>query len=151
MKQSIQLLVVALIFLTLGIFIAKLLFPNTEQTPDPCAGSEEFMPFLQHFHDDVRFQQERTSFPLLYVTSSQEMENRLDSFLIERSTWVPLHVFDSAGTVVQVFATPHNPDEPDVCGMTVTLDGIHHGQNVIFKFILRNNEWYLSAFEDYSF
>ena len=165
MKKSLPLILTALLFGVAGLYLGStLLRPAAPENPGPHAAP--FQPFLQQFSDDIRFQQERTLFPLPYITLPDADATAPDTFLVERRNWIPLQLFDSAGTIATIFNPPlseagsQQPTAnsqllaanhlPDPCRYTVTLSGIHHGQQMTLRFTLHNNRWHLEAFEDYS-
>jgi hypothetical protein len=157
MKNSLFLIATALLFLATGLYLGSTL--SRQSTPEnPCPGAEAFQPFLKHFNDDIRFQQERTLFPLYYVTWSDTGLPATDTLLIEKHNWIPLNLFDSSGTIATIFnplipnpGRKNFPDSiPDPCRFTVTLEGIHHDQQMTLHFTLKDNLWHLDTFEDYS-
>lgn len=141
-----MLITTAAVFLALGIFIARLLIPDSGDAHafGECSGEEEFMPFLQHFHSDVVFQKGRTKFPLQYTTLHQQHDSLRETFLIERAEWIPLVIFGTEGSVVVI-----SPGA-DPCAMSVTLQGVHSGEYARFAFIREEGRWWLQSFEDYS-
>jgi len=157
MKKNLLLITTALLFLATGLYLGSTLFRQSAPA-DPCPGAEPFHAFLKQFNDDIRYQQERTLFPLPYITLPDDDTASPDTFLIERRNWIPINLFDSAGTIATIF-NPRIPNPgsknssdsiPDPCRYIVTLEGIHHGQQMTLYFALKENRWHLEAFEDYS-
>lgn len=146
------LLTTAIVFFFLGYFVTSALkSSNVDAGSDKCSDAELFMPFLQHFNSDMRFQKQRTLFPLIYVTYADHQPGVLDTFLIEKNQWNPLLIFDSAEYIVQVFRGASVVEvEGNSCEMSVVIEGINNDEKVIFYFIIENDEWFLSSFEDLS-
>jgi hypothetical protein len=152
MKHTLQLLFTALTFLALGVFLAIQLLPESEtKREQSCVTGEPFMPFLQRFNDDLTFQKHRTMFPLVYVTSGTDSDDSEATYLIESASWVPLSVYDTTGTIVQIVPLADPSGYPDPCGYRVLIDGIHHGLHLVFHFGQLDGEWYLETFEDRSY
>jgi hypothetical protein len=156
MKTTTQLTLTAIAFLLLGIYIAGVLLPGSRNTTADthCGAGEKFTEFLQRFNDDLMFQQKRTQFPLIYVTRSHEeevAEEEEEMYLIERAQWMPLVIYDTIPTVVQVL--PAAMSDPDAlpCEYLVVIKGINHGLSLTLRFIPRDGEWFLHTFEDGSF
>jgi len=152
MKNNLQLLITALAFLALGAFLAVYLLPGSGKHQEgSCEKGESFMPFLQKFNDDLVFQKERTMFPLIYITPDEESGDTLSTYLIERASWVPLVVYDTTATVIQIVPLEDESGRPDPCGYKVLIDGLHHGLHLVLQFGQQDGEWYLETFEDRSF
>ena len=142
-----MLIATAAVFFALGYLFSSTLSNSSEENAQTsCTDAEEFMEFLNHFNDDIRFQKERTLFPLLYSTFSNETDDTIDTFLIESAGWMPLEIFTNESTAVIIRQTPDDP-----CKITVTLRGINSGEFAVFTFIAEDGIWRLHAFENYSY
>lgn len=152
MKHNIQLLITALAFLALGGFLGMSLLPGSgRNTNSHCDDPEPFMLFLQQFNDDLTFQKQRTLFPLVYITPGEEPGDSTETFLIERSDWMPLAVYDSTATLIQILPMQDEQGRTDPCGYEVMIEGIHHGLQLVLRFGLQDGEWHLETFEDRSY
>ena len=143
---GLMLIATAAVFFALGYIISTTINKsNDEQSHISCPDTEEFMEFLNSFNDDIRFQKERTLFPLLYSTFSNETDDTIDTFLIESAGWMPLEIFTTENAAVIIRQAPDDP-----CKITVTLRGINTGEYAVFTFIAEKGIWRLHSFGDYS-
>jgi hypothetical protein len=149
---SLLLLATAAVFFTMGLFFTRILSPGIlSGDPSECVDAEPFMEFLRNFNDDLQFQKDRTSFPLMYVTTSDTDPNVCDTFLIEKHQWTPLSVLDSSNYIVQVIPQQkENLGALTSCQMKVLVMGSKSDEKLLFSFIVENERWRLTTFEDYS-
>jgi hypothetical protein len=147
------LVITASVFFALGLFVDNVLMPgDTTSDKVECVDNEIFTEFILQYNADFRFQKERTVFPLLYITTSESDPLRLDSFLIEKSQWIPLITLDSSNYLM--FAMPasvSNTGQPSSCVMRLDVIGIENGDKAVFYFESVENKWFLTSFEDLSF
>ena len=153
MKKNLQLIITAVVFLLFGLFLSNILFPGKPGSGKelPCHTASPFKAFLHEFNDDLMFQQNHTYFPLLYVARDLEDDEKASAYLIERSQWVPLSVFDTLPAVIQIEYDTFSSGEPDFCTRKVTVEGIQHGQKMVLRFLFSDGRWMLETFEDHSF
>lgn len=150
MKNSLQLLAVAIIFLGLGFFLARSAFFGKEPALPETSPTEDFSSFLYDFHSNPVFQKERTLFPLLFVTVSDPEVFGLDTFLIESAQWTPFLFFDTTGTLVTILPLSCHAQLDPPCQYSVIMQGLHHGEQVKFIFEDHQGKWMLLSFEDVS-
>lgn len=149
-RINLMILTTAIVFFAMGYLFANILISSQTiaEKELKCPDTEEFGNFFKKFNDNIRFQKERTLFPLNYHTLTDENSPEHDIYLIESSQWTPLDIIDHAETIIYVNYENHTSAK--ACDINVIIEGIHRGIKIKLHFTDVEGEWYLTTLKDYS-